>query len=230
MQKKLLEQLNEEITHQVIEPLVQEVVKNRKENPFENNALFAKKLMVQMQAALEGYETNLIHAIQILEKQGAWPHDDNRFKKFQLHLENKEDIQKELETGKTLQEMLQLTNEEMTKFYQIGLALFEHHHYDQSTTLFTFLTQLNPLVAGFWAGVGASQDKLGEHLQALQAFALAAELDDESLSSYLHAANSCLLLNNKAEAKKILERALERTQEHEFEFKSEVEEMLKAII
>ena len=138
---------------------------------------------------------------------------------------------KKNQKGKTLQELVPFSDEELVNFHQEGAERFNKGLYDDACDIFLFLTQVNPKVGSFWYGLGMAEEKANHIQNALNAFILAAELETSTLVPYLHAATCFLSLDKVKEAKEFLQHALERTKEEHDLLKDKhlVEKMLRSI-
>ncbi len=72
-------------------------------------------------------------------------------------LEKPGELAKEVEKGKTLQSLLNISNEELEEFYQTSLKLFGEKDPLLLESVFLFLITLNPLLYPFWLGLAAAK-------------------------------------------------------------------------
>lgn len=213
-----------------IDPLVDEAVAERPKTQLETEEHFRKRLKSKLTHSIEQYQQILTEAIHVLEQHKKWP-SAKRLKQSAEKLATNEFWQQQDADNKVLQDFLEITDEELQSFYQIGSDLFQQGALKAAGHIFLLLTQLNPKVAAFWMAFGITEDKIGEPEMALYAYLWAAELDNTSLDAYTQAAKCCLLLHQPELAKKLLRHALERGNENAAlnKDKKKVEQMLHAI-
>jgi type III secretion system low calcium response chaperone LcrH/SycD len=214
----------------LIDPILDAAAEERPQLELENNAHYKARLKKQIHHAFGDFKKRFQAGIVLLQQHKKWPHDD-RLKKAAKLLHHHEKWEEEVNHGKTLQEIIQLTDQELADFYKEGWNSYQHHSYEEASHIFLLLTQLNPKVGAFWSALGAAEEKRGELEGAMQAYILASELETQTLAPYIHGAKCLLLLNKVEEAKKVLHRAIERAEEnHQLkEHKHTAEQMLKAI-
>ena len=86
--------------------------------------------------------------------------------------------------GKTFQDIIELTPDEMLSFYNRGLELFEEKRLDDAADLFLFLTTLNPFVYEVWLAF-AQVEQANQHWEAsFQAFLQAIALKPREPEGY----------------------------------------------
>lgn len=219
-----------ELKTHIIDPLVKQAVTERKGTHFESDAVFSAKLKENINKGFNLYLEGFEDAIHILEHKNLWIKDEKKLHSLKELLSDPHKLKQVVEQErKTLQEILDLSDHQLLDIFDEAQNSFGHHHYQQATNIFILLIHLNPLVSAFWAGLGACQEKLGDFQEAIFAYLFAAEFDEHSLASYLHAAKCYLMLKQHDEAKNILEKAIKRTEEHSFEHKDKAVEMLRKI-
>lgn len=126
-------------------------------------------------------------------------------------IENLKDLQairEQMKGGETFQEIIGYTPEAMEKFYQIACKLFERQEYEKSANAFVFLTTLNPMVHGYWLGLGMSEQLDGGYQGALLAYAMAILTNVENPIPYYHSASCYQLLDDRENALCSLEMAI----------------------
>ncbi|MFQ5730114.1 MAG: CesD/SycD/LcrH family type III secretion system chaperone, partial [Waddliaceae bacterium] len=65
-------------------------------------------------------------------------------------LKDPEVIRRQIEEGKTFQEIIGYSVDTMEKFYQGAYNLFQQQEYRKAADAFVFLTTLNPYVHNYW--------------------------------------------------------------------------------
>jgi len=115
-------------------------------------------------------------------------------------LSDPELFREQIKKGMTLQEILELTDEQLEMFYQAASTLYNENRLIEAVEAFTFLTTLNPMVANFWLGLGMAEQRIEEHGNALLAFAMAMMADDKSPLPHYQTALSYRALGEKSSA------------------------------
>jgi len=220
----------ETLEHYVIDPVVEQAVKDRPKTNLESDNLYRHRMKDQLKESLLKYQKRLLFGVEALSLHKKWPHDD-RIKKGMELFSDPAQINTIVESGMTLQDILRFTKEELLSFYSVGLELYNRGAYHESSHIFLLLTQLNPFIAAFWSALGAAEDKSGDTQGALYAYLMAVELEENTLAPSLHAAKCLLLLNHPEEAKKILQLAIEKCEKNDAlkNEKQKAEQMLLAI-
>lgn len=140
------------------------------------------------------------------------------FKIPQEHLDRLNDpnvVRRYIEEGKTFQEILELDDAMMGRFYQVARALLEMHRHREAADAFLFLTTLNPFVSAYWIGLGMCEQFQEEYKQALVAYAMASISDRHDPVPLYYAAACHHALNDTAQALRSLEQAIEEAGDHE---------------
>jgi len=230
MKNALASKYAKQLEKSFIDPIVEEAVKERLHNLLETEKHYKARLKHSIKDGLHKFQHRLKSAVKALNHHHAWP-DKERFAKTIDLLEHQENFAKELEKGHLIQEVIGFTNDEMHHFYEVGYQAFSRKAYEEAGNIFLFLTQLNPTISAFWSALGAAEEGCGEIADAAKAYIFAAELDDHTIASYLQAAKCYLILHQLDEAKKILERSLERADETHspHELKERAQKMLNDI-
>lgn len=219
-----------ELDEKVIHPIAEAAAKERANRTLETDAHFSARLRKQMHHSLHELKKHFQHGITILKKHKKWPQDE-RFEKVAEFLHDESKLNEEISQGKTIQELMQLTDEELVTFYTDGWESYQRESYKEAADVFLFLSIINPKVGSFWSALGAAEEKQGKLQDAVNAYIFAAELETQTLSPYIHGAKCLFLLHKNEEAKKVLHRAIERAEEepHLKEYKKTAEQMLKLI-
>lgn len=219
-----------ELDHILIDPLIETFSKERPPNNLETQKHFKLRMKHHLKDAHHKFESRLKSAIKVLEREHAWPSTEHFAHLIEL-LSDSTKWENEISKGKTLQEIIGFTNEDLARFYDIGNELFKRKSYDNASHIFLLLTQLNPAISAFWISLGASEEGCGELQNAIYAYVFGAELDENAIGTYLQIAKCFVLLNQREQAKEILLQTIERTKDfdHLKDIKSRSEIMLKAL-
>ncbi len=127
--------------------------------------------------------------------------------------------------SETLQKAFEVSNYDMEAVYTEAHAFYMKDNYLESATAFRFLVLLNPFVAKYWLGLGASLQLLQKYTKALHSYAIVALLEIKNPYPHFHAFECYLGLGDQQEAQKALEDAYKRATENpEYrEFKEMIE-------
>ena len=132
--------------------------------------------------------------------------------------EKKEDLNQRIEalTSKkvedlkpTLQEELNISAEEIVKWFDIAMSLVEKQQLDDAIQAFQFLIMLNSRVHFFWVGLGMAKEKNYQLEEAAQAYYTALSMNVDDLRPALSCANCYRLLGDFDKATLVIEGAME---------------------
>ncbi len=99
--------------------------------------------------------------------------------------------------------------EQERQFYAIAFGLYEKGDYRGAAQLFTQLVLTDPFSEHYWQGLASSRQMAREYLAAVHAWSLVALLKEKDPLPHFHAAECLLSLDDKEEALKALDAALE---------------------
>jgi len=140
-------------------------------------------------------------------------HDDLRdlklSKKVLQKLQNKDAIRQELQSGKTGQEVLEVSNKTMKTVNTAAKRLFDHGRYFDAANAFFFLVTLNPHQVDHWIGLGSSLQMCQDYESAIDAYELAAMCDFENPLPYFYLAKCLFAIHDREGALMALDLALE---------------------
>jgi type III secretion system low calcium response chaperone LcrH/SycD len=102
-----------------------------------------------------------------------------------------------------------LSLEQERPFYATAFEHYEQGKYRSAAQLFTHLVLTDPYSAPYWQGLASSKQMTRDYLAAIQAWALVALLQENDPLPHFHAAECLLSLDQKEEALKALDAALE---------------------
>lgn len=141
----------------------------------------------------------------------------NLSKKAKEKLKDKKWLKKQLEKGKSPQELLGFSDEAMLRFYTAAYKLFEHHHYEDAANAFLFLITLNSFHHDYWLGLGMSMQLLGDYEAAIDAYEMAAICKLESPVPYFYLAKCLFAIHDRESSVQALDLAIEYSGD-EFQF------------
>lgn len=119
----------------------------------------------------------------------------------------KEMLQSHFPGQTILQDACGLSNSSLEALYEQAYDHYTSGRGLEAARSFGLLIALNPFQQKFWMGLAASQHLEQQYEKALQAYALAALLDDQDPVPHYHAAQCYLAMGNKRDAIKALELA-----------------------
>lgn len=123
-------------------------------------------------------------------------------------------VKKQVEEGKTFQEILGYSIETMERFYEAAHSLFQKQQYEEAADAFVFLTTLNPKVHNYWLGLGMSEHMIEEYDSALMAYGMAIITNVENPLPHYHSASCYRALQDKNSALIALELAIRQAGDH----------------
>jgi type III secretion system low calcium response chaperone LcrH/SycD len=94
-------------------------------------------------------------------------------------------------------------------FYATAFGLYEKGDYRGAAQLFTQLVLTDPYSEHYWQGLASSKQMAREYLAAIHAWAMVSLLKETDPLPHFHAAECLLSLDEKDEALKALDAALE---------------------
>lgn len=101
------------------------------------------------------------------------------------------------------------------QIYASAFGLYEKGDYRAAAQLFTQLVLTDPFSENYWRGLASSKQMAREYLAALHAWSLVALLNENDPLPHFHAAECCLTLEEKEDALKALDAALDRASGNE---------------
>jgi type III secretion system low calcium response chaperone LcrH/SycD len=136
-------------------------------------------------------------------------------KEAKERLKNKKFLQKELEAGKTAQEIMGFSDATMAKFYGAAYRLFEHQRHEDAANAFLFLATLNPYNHDYWLGLGMSLQLCHDFEAAIDAYELAAICNIDSPVPFFYLAKCLFAIHDRESALQALNLAIETANEIE---------------
>lgn len=100
-----------------------------------------------------------------------------------------------------------LSPESIEALYEVAYRLYEGGKFEDAEHAFRFLTTIDPLVKKNWMGLGASLQMRKKTAKALEAYSVAAVIDESDPYVSLHAADCFFALDSKEGAFAALEAA-----------------------
>lgn len=204
--------IDKAVDKSLIDPLLEIAASERPNKKLESDHHFKKRLKTQIHHSLDQFKNRIHEGITIL-MQHFHLKDKERFKSFLELTKHPDKWAEQIQKHEILQNLLSFKNEELTDFYKYGWDCYKHQKYENASNIFLILTLLNPMVGAFWSALGACEETLGHFQDAMRAYLFGAELENETLAPYLHGAKCLLLLNHIDDAKKVLQRAIQRAEE-----------------
>ncbi len=136
-----------------------------------------------------------------------------------------------LTNNSTLKELKGLTDKEMEAVYTAAFNYYSHDKFKEAHELFTALCQFDHQQFKYWMGLGASRQMLKQHEGAVEAYGMAALIDNANPKVPFHAADCLLALKDYERAKQALEAAIfisKALKKHK-DIQSEAESLLEMI-
>jgi len=101
------------------------------------------------------------------------------------------------------------------QFYATAFGLYEKGDYRGASQLFTQLVLTDPFSEHYWQGLASSKQMGRDYMAAVHAWSMVALLKEGDPLPHFHAAECFLSLDEKEDALKALDAALERCQNDE---------------
>lgn len=128
---------------------------------------------------------------------------------LQALLKDQNGFKQSLRTGRTPQELLQLSNEQMAKFYDAAYKLFQRHAFSEAGNAYLFLVALNSNNHDYWVGLGMSTQMQGDFEGAIDAYEMAATCELDNPVPYFYLAKCLFAIHDRENALEAIELALE---------------------
>lgn len=135
--------------------------------------------------------------------------------KIKEKIQNPLVIKNELKEGKTVQEIIEFSDETMIKFCNAAYLLFEHKKYREAADAFIFLTVLNAHHCEYWLGLGMATQFCQEYESAIDAYELAAMCDVSNPVPYFYLAKCLFAIHDHESALEALDLVIEMADEEE---------------
>ncbi len=129
--------------------------------------------------------------------------------KIRKKLKDKKWLKKQLDSGKTAQEIIGFPDETMNKFYHAAYVLFENKRYVDAADAFLFLVTMNPYHYDYWLGLGAATQRCGDYEAAIDSYEMAAICQLENPIPYFHLAKCLFAMHDRESALQAIDLALE---------------------
>lgn len=133
--------------------------------------------------------------------------------KIRAKLKNKDLIRKELQDGKSAQEILGFSNAAMKKFYDAASKLLEHNRYSDAADAFLFLVTLNPHGHDYWMGLGIATQLNKNYEAAIDAYEMAAYCEVHNPTPYFYLAKCLFAIHDRNAALEAFNLAIEYAEE-----------------
>ncbi len=198
------------LNQQAVEPLIQMAIQETAPNRIESDKEFAGRLRKSLYTSFHHFQKKIRMGIKILARSHTIRSPD-RLKKIDNSL-NRIEHWETSDNAITFQKIFHITDEEMAQFYQIGIDQLHGNCTEEASAIFLLLTTLNPKVSSFWLALGLAEEKRGEMEEATKGYLLAGELDKNNIRPYVYAAECLIALRHAEQAKEVLKRALERSE------------------
>ncbi len=111
--------------------------------------------------------------------------------------------------GISSQQALSVPEELEHKLYSTAFGLYERGDWTAASELFTQLVLTDPFCQDYWRALAGSKQMAKDYLGAVHAWGLVALLKEEDPLPHFHAAECFLSMNEKQEAIKALDAALQ---------------------
>lgn len=114
----------------------------------------------------------------------------------------------------TMQELENISDEEMETIYALGYNFFTYGKYAAAKDIFTGLTAYAPYTSHYWRALGAVNQQLKDYTEAIAAYDMAIANDDNDLVAYVYRGESQILAGNVDSGLTDLEKVMELAPQH----------------
>lgn len=130
-------------------------------------------------------------------------------KRVKEKLKNLDAIKKDLDAGKSFQDIIEFSDNTMTQFYHSAYRLFDAKRYIDAANAFLFLVTLNPHVHEYWLGLGMSVQMCKDYEAAIDAYEMAAMCELENPIPYFYLAKCLFAIHDRESTLQALDLAIE---------------------
>lgn len=124
-------------------------------------------------------------------------------------------IQKEISFSEPMQDVFQITDEEMMRAYEYATDCFKNKNYKDSGNVFMTLIVLNPTIRSFWLGFALAEEMDQNYQSAAAAYLMIVDLDPMDLTSAISGAQCLLHAKEDEKAKNLLIHIIERATDNQ---------------
>ncbi|MGA8164312.1 MAG: tetratricopeptide repeat protein, partial [Waddliaceae bacterium] len=114
------------------------------------------------------------------------------------------DLSKEMESGKSLQEIFGFSHEDMQLFYSYAINLYEDKQYDDCQALFLTLTCINPMYEKLWYGLASVMQAKEQFTEASTTWEISLAFNPNNPETYFHLAECLTHSEQYKEAREVL--------------------------
>ena len=120
-------------------------------------------------------------------------------------INNEEVLTKQIEEGKTLQEIFGFSNDTTLEFYEVAKYILEQKRFEDAIKAFSFLTNINPYISDFWTGLGIAQQNNNDYESAVFSLSMAFTLEGGMITPYMLAVQCFMEIDDFDQAIEVLE-------------------------
>jgi len=205
----LIEQNHFELEKKLIEPAALALSETQPVGQFETKNLYQNRIKIQIREAFKTYENRLTEAVTLFKENGIWPQITEA---LVYKLLSDSDFGTKITNEKvSFQQQLGITQEQLIKFYELGVKFYEQGNFEQSRSIFLLICLLNPTMNVLWKALGMAAEQQKDFEAAALAYSFAGELTIDNLECYYHAADCFLKNGNATYAGNTIKRAIERS-------------------
>jgi len=124
-------------------------------------------------------------------------------------LRDKIAIKQKLESGTSVQELMEFSEEVMDTFYVLASHFIDEKRYADAANAFLFLVALNPYHYDYWLGLGLATQFCGEYEGAINCYEMAAICQIENPLPYFYLAKCLFAMHDRSSALQAIDMAIE---------------------
>lgn len=161
----------------------------------------------------------IIEELKRLKEQGSEevPQQIEDFVALEEQLKNEPNFGEVRETGKSVGERINISDENLLSMYAAASQLFEDKNLDEAVEAFTFLTVLAPDLPLLWMELGRVREEMQNFKEAMSAYTMAICTDPTNEDGYQGLTKCCIDTKNYEEALNVFDQSLQLLEEEQEE-------------
>lgn len=124
-------------------------------------------------------------------------------------LDNQKLVEEELQQGKSIKEIIQISDRLCRRLYQVAFHLFEEKNYKDAYNAFIFLSAIDPNCSQYWLGLGMSAQMCHDYETAIDAYELTACMEIDNPVPYFYLSKCLFAIHERENSLHALDLAIE---------------------
>jgi tetratricopeptide (TPR) repeat protein len=196
----------------LVNPLADLEAKEFIPTPLEDYATHQIRLRLQYWKIFQKHQERIHNGIRLAKKAGAWP-EPKKEKRVKKILSSKSAMNKFLEKGNSLKDLLTFTDEDLQKVYLLGVKYYEKEKIKQAIDIFMALNNLDQMNGLYWLALGLCLYDTQDYVGAAMAIGIGIGEDDSDLKNYLYLIDSLVEIGQLDGAREFVAEAKEKIEE-----------------